>query len=98
MNTPSPQPQGLTLPRLVVCAALRHPSSRRIIAGARHFDEVMRDAAHPADTLHVWEQGFLDQRGVFLSREDAWTVAEAAGQIRRRVGGDGVELFSENLY
>jgi len=33
-----------------------------------------------------------------MTREEAWQVAEAAGQIKYRVGGDGKELFSENLY
>ena len=31
----------------------------------------------------------------------AWKIAEPAGQIRRRIGGDtinGGTLFSENLY
>lgn len=47
------------------------------------------------------EQGFIDQFGTFYNRQEAWVVAEAAGQIIQRVGGDGPEgqgLFSENLY
>ena len=44
------------------------------------------------------EQGFVDQFGVFLTREEAWDVASKAGQIVRRVGGDGGCLYSENLY
>lgn len=46
-------------------------------------------------------QGFVDQRGVFLTRTEAWSIALAAGQIIRRVGGndtDGGTLYSENLY
>jgi hypothetical protein len=46
----------------------------------------------------AWEQGFIDQHGVFMTREEAWIVAEAACQIIRRVGGDGARLYSENLY
>lgn len=45
-----------------------------------------------------WEQGFIDQRGNFLGRQEAWQVAQAAGQIIRRVGGDteaGGTLYSE---
>ena len=47
------------------------------------------------------EQGFIDRFGKFHNREEAWKIAEPAGQIRRRVGGDtinGGTLFSENLY
>ena len=47
------------------------------------------------------EQGFIDRFGKFHNREEAWKIAEPAGQIRRRVNGDtinGGTLFSENLY
>ena len=47
------------------------------------------------------ESGFVDNRGNFLTRTEAWKVAEAAGQILYRVGGDetnGGTLYSENLY
>lgn len=44
------------------------------------------------------EQGFIDQHGNFYSREEAWKIAQANGQIIRRVGGDEGRLFSENLY
>jgi hypothetical protein len=44
------------------------------------------------------EQGFIDQWGVYMSREEALTVAKETGQILRKCGGDRDELFSENLY
>lgn len=57
-----------------------------------------------------WEQGFIDQYGNFLSRSEAWKIADKMGQIRRptshekelnprqpNMGDDGL-LFSENLY
>jgi hypothetical protein len=57
------------------------------------------------------ECGFVDQDNVFMSRAEAWKVADAAGQIRRPTGleknydshrapniGDEGLLFSENLY
>lgn len=87
--------------RRVVCAANRNGDL--LILGARHFDMTMHrtiellgldDRLSPSR----WEQGFIDQHGVFLTREEAWVVAETAGQIIRRVGGDGKRLFSENLY
>jgi hypothetical protein len=43
-------------------------------------------------------QGFIDQFGDFMTREEARKVALDAGQVRRRVGGDSERLFSENLY
>lgn len=83
--------------RRVVCAANRN-STGWVILGVRHWDNHMR-AQVPGWMRHDgFEQGFVDQYGVFMDRKEAWIVAEAAGQIIRRVGGDGVELYSENLY
>lgn len=97
--------------RVVVCAANIYRIGDHIISllvGARHFDSVMRKQLETIDEEFTpeestdWEQGFIDQHGVFMTREEAWLVAEDAGQIKYRVGGDmhnGVgKLFSENLY
>jgi len=48
--------------------------------------------------VEPWEQGFVDQHGEFMTREEAHKVAIEAGQIIRRCGGDEERLFSENLY
>ena len=88
------------VPRRVVCAALRR-SGGLIICGARHFDPIMRQVIGFIGGRQEWlgvEQGFIDQYGAFMPREEARVVAEAAGQIVRRVGGDSKILFSENLY
>jgi hypothetical protein len=89
----------------IVCAAIQF-GPKLIVCGVRHFDLLMYgclaamkpDAAPPLEKpIH----GFVDNRGIFLNRQEAWKVAEAAGQIIRRVGGDHVEggtLYSENLY
>ena len=86
--------------RKIVCAAIRNEGGC-IICSARHYDGLMcMQIQNSMDSWNgVTEQGFVDQRGEFLSRIDAWKVAQQAGQIIRRVGGDekGV-LFSENLY
>lgn len=95
--------------RRVVCAANMEPGTEEIILGARHWDMSMRYAfdvwkeANQVQTKAMLfsKQGFIDQHGVFMDRQEAWKVAEAAGQIIRRVGGDtldGGTLFSENLY
>lgn len=47
--------------------------------------------------LRVKEQGFVDNFGQFLTREEAWTIAEKNGQILFKVSLPGT-LFSENLY
>lgn len=89
--------------RRIVCAANRDHNGL-IICGARHFDKVMQLAmCHIPGDHHVkdWDQGFIDQRGDFLTRTEAWPIAEAAGQIIRRCGGDdtdGGTLYSENIY
>ena len=86
--------------RRVVCAAIQR-SDGRLILGIRHFDRFMREAAKKDGGEELWwvsKQGFVDQRGEFMTREEAHVVAKAAGQIVRRVGGDHERLFSENLY
>lgn len=86
----------------IVCAALRNKDGY-IICSPRHFDSL----AHQQIQLFekgAWagaEQGFVDQHQNFLTRTEAWKIAEAQGQILRRCGGDTAEggtLYSENLY
>lgn len=89
----------------VVCAALRHEEGG-IIIGPRHFDATMHRLIE--GTGGDWnraEQGFIDQFGNFLTREEAWWVAVVRDQIIRFVGNQtpesrraGDELYSENLY
>ena len=87
--------------RRVVCAAMRD-SVYGVICSPRHWDSIARVQA--ALSKKEWwgaEQGFVDQTGKFLTRNEAFKVADAAGQIIRRVGGDskdGGTLYSENLY
>lgn len=74
--------------------------------GPRHFDPTMREHINTHvnagwTTHREWrtsEQGFIDQWGTFLTREEALAVALAAGQRVRRCGGDETRLYSENLY
>lgn len=94
--------------RRVVCAANKYDFL--LLIGARHWDITMRTAYHNLpDSLKEMvdsnmeneQQGFIDQWGEFMTREEAWKVAEAAGQILHRCGGDtrnGGTLYSENLY
>ena len=89
-------------PRIVCAACLS--TAGLIVIGIRHMDSLMRMQAFASgwdlsrDPAH---QGFVDQYGAFYTRTAAWKVAEAAGQILRRCGGDtasGGTLYSENLY
>lgn len=88
--------------RRVVCAAIRRKDDGAMVCSARHFDAAMHSQIEGSFYMrHQWqeaEQGFIDQFGVFMSRKEAWIVANAAGQVIRRVGGDDGCLYSENLY
>lgn len=85
-------------PSRIVCAAMRKDG--RIITGARHYDKVMREQMEASEGLVWWrtcEQGFINQFGEFLTREEAWEIANTNGQIIRESTIDGM-LFSECLY
>jgi len=43
-------------------------------------------------------QGFIDQWCVFMDRQEAWKVAEAAGQIKYGRDYSKGTLYSEDLY
>lgn len=85
--------------RRVVCAANLYGGGVMLV-GPRHFDATMRDQFRrfglKHDAPHV--QGFIDQFGEFMTREEAHKVASEQGQIRHRCGGDEATLYSENLY
>ena len=87
-------------PQRVVCAANRNTKGQ-IVCSPRHYDALMRaQLDQKADwgdhCLH--EQGFVDQFGQFLTREEAHVIAFRENQVIRRVGGDEKTLYSENLY
>ena len=82
----------------IVSAAQRNDDGL-IIASPRHKDPVCR--ALEAAIGGNWkgaEQGFVDSRQNFLTREEALVVALKQNQRRRRCGGDEHRLYSENLY
>ena len=87
--------------RVVVCAANRSRVTKRIVCGARHWDKIMRSQALGDSVILTpeWlgaEQGFIDQRGEWMTRQEAWLVAEAACQIKH-IHTEGT-LYSEDLY
>jgi len=85
--------------RIIVTAANRLECGL-ILVGARHCDKVMtaQYRAIPEDmrTLGMGEQGFIDQYGQFLSRDDAMHIVTKNGQAL--IGEDWGTLFSENLH
>ena len=86
--------------RWVVCAAVRYPDGTMLV-GPRHFDATMQ-AQYRRLGLRFeedeCEKGFLDQSGDFMTREAAYRVAEAQGQIRYQGASNGRRLFSEDIY
>lgn len=84
------------VPELIVCAACTC-SDGAIVLGARHWDLWMHSQRGDRKAGHIDSQGFITNRGRFVGRKEAWSIAEREGQIRRKVGCDGV-LYSENLY
>lgn len=86
--------------RRIVCAANRNPATGHLVLGVRHMDTLMQ-AGVPNKLRLYTEQGFVDNKGNFLSRKEAFIVANKAGQLIRRCGGDDAQggmLYSENLY
>lgn len=85
----------------IVCAAIK--KGDRVICGARHFDHIMRQQINASEGSGFWkvgtEQGFINQFGEFLDREEAWFVAQSSNQIKRECyDGQDSTLYSENLY
>lgn len=96
---------GIIKPQqIVVCAANRFKDV--ILSGARHFDSVMRNQiehmkedSKPSAKGERWEQGFINQFGEFLTREEALVVVKESGQsFNADRNGSSTELFSEGLY
>lgn len=90
----------------IVCAAIRHKSGL-VIRGERHYDDGMREmimtltgSSGTAKTTgwYSCDQGFTTNKGEFLTREEAWRIAEAAGQIRSHPSQKPGVLHSEDLY
>ncbi len=94
--------------RIVVCAAIR-AADGSLLLGVRHYSrdmhsqmEARTDGAKFAHR-HDEDQGFVDQYGIYMSRAEAYQIANAAGQIRyphlSRIGLNGeLKLYSEGLY
>lgn len=90
-----------TTERRIVAAAIRtHGITCSMPAPARHHHVIhaMYYAGWGDESRSEHEQGFLDSAGVFLTREEAYVVAEAAGQIIARGPHRVGMLFSEDVW
>ena len=93
--------------RKVVCAAIR-AADGDLLLGIRHYSLDMhaqmdaRADGWKFKHRHGKDQGFVDQRGVYMTRTEAYKVAMEAGQPINidacREGPEGWELYSEGLY
>lgn len=94
--------------RRVVCAAIR-AADGEVLLGIRHYSRdmhrqiEMRTDGAKFRHRHDEDQGFVDQHGDFMSRQEAAQVAKKAGQpIRLEACAfdmDGnLKLHSEGLY
>jgi hypothetical protein len=84
----------------IICAAIKH-KDHGIFCGYRHGKCINQASKHYHNTGNekTWEQGFITtDNGRFVNREEAWAIADAAGQIINREHGIVGTLFSENLY
>jgi hypothetical protein len=109
MSSSAPSlPQETEAPaRRVVCAAIR-AADGDVLLGIRHYSRDMHrqiEARHDGEKFahrHDPDQGFVDQFGVYMTREEAYPVAKASGQLWRPEGCgeglDGPKLYSEGLY
>lgn len=93
--------------RRVVCSAIR-AADGTLLLGIRHYSRDMHEQIakrkdgekfkHRLDE----DQGFVDQWGKFMTREEAYRIAELSGQIIRPghcgEGLNGLKLYSEGLY
>ncbi len=91
--------------RRVVCAAIRADDGS-LVLGIRHYSADMLTQIHHMGAdgpkfhhRNGYDQGFVDQHGVYMDRREAYTVALAAGQIVYPEACTlGSCLYSEGLY
>lgn len=86
--------------QVVVCAACRLGTT--IVLGVRHFDMFMCAQLQHLEgdwTNDNTEQGFINQYGEFLTRQDALLIVQTNKQVfNSKRNGSKTKLFSEGLY
>ena len=96
-------PPGITN-RRVVCSAIKNPAGD-LVLGARHYDHMMLATIDKLPNGRTFKavgegcEGFVDQFGNYLTRQQAWAIAKKADQIKRPTASScGWRLYSECLY
>lgn len=88
--------------QIIICAAIKDNKTGHIFLGARHFDKIMRMQIEKScikPEPPYTEQGFIDQFGEFISREDALEIVKNNGQpFNAKNNGSSKALYSEGLY
>lgn len=86
-------------PRRIVCAACRWPDGH-VILGIRHFspDMHLSAALQGYDPKDCRDQGFVDQFGNYLNRQEAYVIAAGNGQYQPYEPYTPGTLYSEDLY
>lgn len=85
----------------IVSAAAKSPDGL-VIMSRRHCDNLFFAVVDKIyndknKQYHDWVQGFVTSKGDFVTREEAWVIAEREYQIKRITGSPGI-LYSEDLY
>jgi hypothetical protein len=91
--------ENLSIKRHIVCAA--NLVDGMLVCGARHHDPIMREVydrlgLDAIEHIRKEKQGFIDQYGQFVTREDAAFIVKANDQKLRSFPRD--ICFSEDLY
>lgn len=81
---------------MIQCSAIK--IGRKVYLGRTHREIILDLVTNKRCKLPIdGEQGFVNDQGVFLSREDAALEALSSGQIQK-LGFCSTRLFSEDLY
>lgn len=89
--------------RRVVCAAIRADDGD-VLVGIRHYSpDMLAQIGSRADGEKFchrsgFDQGFVDQHGVYMTRREAFDVAVMAGQVIDMDACPSGRLYSEGLY
>lgn len=84
-------------PERLVSAAIQKDNV--IIMGVRHFDQIMQTQLDISGLDRKgWQQGFVTNRLRFVSRDEAWLIAQTNDQICWGKDRPPGKLFSEDLY
>jgi hypothetical protein len=86
---------------MIVCAAIRLKDGT-LVVGPRHGDWIMQAQLERIHSnMRDQENGFINQDGDFLTRQEAWIEASMCKQIKKMLPINSLWtnlLFSQNLY